>query len=1256
MDTRPQEKPRKKKRLLKIIAAVVIVCTGLLIGGYLLLTSQFFITSFVLPRLANAAGCEITAKTAYLSLLSSNLELTGVRLGPEKEPFVTGDIKGSFTLGEIISGNIKVDDVVLDNVTLNLRQDAKGKWIFPFRKKSAEQTTAVKPPEKKSDSGNAKKGGVTLDINNAKIKKLDVLLELAQGGSVPAKMTLQDISLDVPFLKTNKLSQFKLTGNLSAASGNNIKIDSAKLNIGGSILLPDNFIPETVNLQLSFSDFHGEVNQVKLDKNRITILLNAVNKNNTIDISNLMIRQINGGIRTNIKAEADIGLKPFSIKAAFKMHPVSDEFIGLLCNFIGGYNPGHAKLTCSGSVEYAKEQFSAKGDLFASRSGTAIIAGTPYELPDFDLQFKYDILSNLKKSDMLFNELDISLWQDRRKVLALSLPKDSTLTLDSNDSHKARPLNAHLIINQLNLKLAQLFIRPKTHFKINSGQLSSNLILGSDGMAENLSATGQINISEFSCTSDNFNLKPLDIVKELDFSLKKLRSFNARKLNIKVSRNQKLITELDASGSYIDLKKLNGLLRFKAGMQSNAIAALPLPDKAKQDLNKIEPFQLELHGDTIFDVKRKTALLKTPALVLNQSGSEKIKLYPEADIPINWSDPSKFKSNSYTFNLDISKLSLTQFNHYLKTAGANINQGELNSKLKINLSSLGKHLEPQGKISLSGMSFDAGGKRFNNLRLDQTLNIEIAEFKNVKIKRLTSELFSADIKALHLETSGEIDSSGDMQLKTYLDYLNQSFAELFIPGKLTSLGVSGSVSMQLNNATKALATSCKLNVIDLRTPDTSSPVAGTINFDLKHSADKLECKNAVIYLKANHQPMVQLQASVKTANDAAKTIYINLNSTCIDLKLIEALFASPESKPPPKAPDNKTSTGKTEYAKFDIGSKLLFVNADLRGITYGKNVNGAVLTKISGQGDTIKIVPLQILFNGKSLDINGIFKSTSNGIAYKIAGSGKQIELTPLFRAMIKGEFRNTEGFIDSLDFDVSGTGTKSPALWDNLNGTLKLNMSKLSIPNTLRDTYMGRLLFMPFDVLIQLEKLVPSLSTTKVNDSLDYAEDLFTGTRTIRFNSSEIALNSKDRLIHIDKCEFQGDFIRSLSFDGYFGLGSDKRMQLKSNMNINRIYLPVDISGSIENPKTDVVKIIPYFLKVNTLNILDPSNIPAIIKGTEKGVKGILDTLLPGSSNSQDEDNGQTQEQPSEQSQDTEKQKKSTNPISNIKNIIKSL
>jgi hypothetical protein len=99
-----------------------------------------------------------------------------------------------------------------------------------------------------------------------------------------------------------------------------------------------------------------------------------------------------------------------------------------------------------------------------------------------------------------------------------------------------------------------------------------------------------------------------------------------------------------------------------------------------------------------------------------------------------------------------------------------------------------------------------------------------------------------------------------------------------------------------------------------------------------------------------------------------------------------------------------------------------------------------------------------------------------------------------------------------------------------------------------------------------------------------------------------------------------------------------------------------VDISGSIENPKTDVVKIIPYFLKVNTLNILDPSNIPAIIKGTEKGVKGILDTLLPGSSNSQDEDNGQTQEQPSEQSQDTEKQKKSTNPISNIKNIIKSL
>jgi hypothetical protein len=83
----------------------------------------------------------------------------------------------------------------------------------------------------------------------------------------------------------------------------------------------------------------------------------------------------------------------------------------------------------------------------------------------------------------------------------------------------------------------------------------------------------------------------------------------------------------------------------------------------------------------------------------------------------------------------------------------------------------------------------------------------------------------------------------------------------------------------------------------------------------------------------------------------------------------------------------------------------------------------------------------------------------------------------------------------------------------------------------------------------------------------------------------------SKNKLIYVNQCEFKGDFITSLTFHGYAGFGSDQRLKINSVMNIDQLSLPVDIDGTVNNPKTDIKATIAMFMKNNTLNLLNAAN-----------------------------------------------------------------
>ncbi len=75
----------------------------------------------------------------------------------------------------------------------------------------------------------------------------------------------------------------------------------------------------------------------------------------------------------------------------------------------------------------------------------------------------------------------------------------------------------------------------------------------------------------------------------------------------------------------------------------------------------------------------------------------------------------------------------------------------------------------------------------------------------------------------------------------------------------------------------------------------------------------------------------------------------------------------------------------------------------------------------------------------------------------------------------------------------------------------------------------------------------------------------------------------------------FTGDLIRKLQLNG--NIGYDGELEIKSELNVSRIILPLNINGTMNFPLPDLRTLIPAFLKANAINVLNPENIEEAIK-----------------------------------------------------------
>lgn len=1210
-----------KKRILVILSVFMAFLFIIVIIAYLFATSSGFLTGIILPMLSGKTGIELSAERIDLSLTKSTIAVSNFRFGKPDSPLLTiKEFHGEYFLRSIMNGDIRVENAVFDGVLCNMRRDASGKWQLPF------------PSNKSSGGGNTDKVNtsstatkpqkITLNFKNIKLNNIDFNMVMDNTGTLPTTLTLKNFNLNIPEFKTASSSRLTLGGNIALLTGNNIAVSSSTLagNIG--LIMNESFLFDKFNIDINLTQISGHVNNVALDGNKLSLILSGSGDNNCIKVDQLKVQQIKGTeTRTNIEASSKIIISPLQIDANYKLMPVSEEIISIACDFIGGYNPGRAILNYSGKLNYSNGIMASNGLLKLERSGNAMIAGQPYALPPMNCSLNYNIGINFPGEKIAFNAFNLLIEEQRGNALQMQLMKQSEYCWSEHESgFNGTTPEINFRTNNFDLRLLQLLLPRGDNFKIISGKLNADLNMSLQ--AENtLAVDSKITINDFSAQCGELNLKDWGCVTQSQIKLSNFRTLHIENMLLHLFQSDNTVMKLKLNSEYQIKEKTLAVNYLISDFTPQSLRRLPWANQGIARtcaiLDTLPLIEARNEGEIKFDLKSLSLNVKKFVLSIIQNQRVPIIVAVKKPYQLEFGGSTSLFNRELSLNLCLDEIELLQLNQLLHESGIVFNSGILNGVFSVNAVDNFHQLKITGKTDVDKLGINVNQKSYMNIRAEQELDIELINFNLLKVNRHDVDMDVNGKKAIKFTNYCIYDFvAKEFDIKSSIHSLNRNVIDLIYQADITDIELDGSAHLAYHSSTNSFDVQALGNIKKLHSPHLNSPMTGLIAVDLSKNADKIILRKLELNADSNGQSIVNITGSGKTSGNDAPAI-VNLKSEKMDILLLHEIFKSRNTE----VGNNKTvqSTSKNsaneknlpdakKTVKFDFGNGAV-INFDFNNISYGKTIACSADGRINAIKNVIEFSPVNIIINNAPLNINGRFVSENNDLNYALNGKLTGMNINPLIQPFVSKNMRDIRGIVDLCEFNFTGNGLQSPDLWDNLAGTGKMVMKDISIPNEFEQTTVGRIIVFPVRVLAQLQKLnlAPS-SGTKTDNSFAYINDFYKSSKDIRFNTGILDITSKDKRIYVNQCEFKGDFITSLTFNGYAGFGSDQRLKINSVMNIDQLSLPVDIDGTVSNPQTDIKAAIAMFMKNNTLNLLNAANnVGGIL---EDGGKSIGDVL----------------------------------------------
>lgn len=1179
--------------------------------AFWLITSSWFITGVILPSVSSSIDLRISAGEADLSIFRSRLKAKKLVIGSDKNPLMkAGELDARFSLGDLLGGRLTFHDVLLDKAVITIAKDSNGKWTYdsPQETPSASQPATVKTEQEPAKTADSKPEKTFIDLKNIQIKDSSFTFDSGDKKS-PARMEFNNLNINLSELKNNKPGTMTIKTRVSVKSNSGITVKHGDWNATLTVALNDYMQPYQIKLDSNLDKLSGVINGVQINNSNLAMRIDGDGDEKGIVIKEFYLRELDGEyIKTNLELSSYISFNPFKIKGKIKIAPLSSEVSTVLWQFTRQINPGKVGASLISDFEYSGQGFSGSGVLKLTRRDDAIIGGKKYKLPDLSFRSKYDFSFDSVNSILRVTHMNTELNDRGKKVLSLYCDRPFTYSLGQRSFLQKKKPEIALELRNLDLTLIKLLQVPGDSFVIHKGQLHGDVACVVDPnrklrFGANIRADGL----DFQIGKDRF--KDMGFEQKIVGLVSRELFLALPKFDLNILSKQKNVLSFAGSGS-VDFKnsKAEFAMNMK-GLSKDELSSLPLPPETINGISritgKLSPFFLTaaLNGSIQLD-KGKVKLNPVNFNIVQQDKKVlNITVTPYDGLIENLTNNSKAV-------LTVSNLSTRQFKGLIEDE--TLAGGYLNGRIVADIKNDLKSITLDSSLTVDDLALLRMDRLFKNLRFNLGFNSSINNLDDIEIRQFVCGLRKDKKLILGLSGFGDLKmSKGVGKFELALNYLNHESINIITPGNLKHGILKGKLDADIKNHFEDVKIKSNISMRQLIGGSVNEAVDGDSAFDVMLTPDLFFCKKFTIDVSSKSGKIVSVDGSTTLPQGGRdKPVVIKLQSKIIDVDKIKKLFATKSvkhteavEKKPAEAPK------KVEPLEFDFGKKSYVLLVDLRGIKYSSVLTAHLSSEITGEKRHLSVKRLEIAGNEDKLNFQGDFFSTPKGIKYDIGLKSDRFNLSPVFKTFLRNDLKKMQGTLKDVNIELKGTGLQPPALWDNMRGFVMSDFENVKIPNSLSKTTMGKILLLPFEILVNIQKMVPGKVVKAMGAAAQYVIDFQQDMKVLNFTDGKMRLEADDGIIQVIDFHLNGKIVSILSFIGKFGLGTRQVLDMKSQLNINKISLPVEISGTVDKPEINYRATTLKFMTENTFTILDTTG--EILEKGGSDAKKILDRIF---------------------------------------------
>ncbi|NLK83521.1 MAG: hypothetical protein GX280_05490 [Lentisphaerae bacterium] len=522
--------------------------------------------------------------------------------------------------------------------------------------------------------------------------------------------------------------------------------------------------------------------------------------------------------------------------------------------------------------------------------------------------------------------------------------------------------------------------------------------------------------------------------------------------------------------------------------------------------------------------------------------------------------------------IQINRLPLTELNAFYPTEKFCFTDGTMDAQIHGLFAKFGRSVELSGILQQRDNEFRINDKPvWHPVNAKTAFAILLENFQHINIKNVHSTIddkinlelsrSNFDLPFENAVINGRIAGLKTEFIEPLYPWLNAIDATVSADIAMSSSGTPSRFACDSQFKISGFKRFGAANGIDgngtvnfIRTPETVSS-QGKLNLDrmldLKWNGSRHEKDPAAIDITVAQLDLELLQNFLKTNNPVQES-----------------------PLPPPPEP------------VYDFSNTPFNINLQMNGITYSELNKLNLNARVAGTGKRVVIEPIALNINNTPIQLRGETISEADGIRWQLSGTFSELDLDPLTTPFFEGDYKNIAGIAENARFNISGHGVRFPRFWDNLEGEWLASYRNVVIPNEFQQTVLGRIFFLPFQLIGELKTAVFGVPSTNQRLKNIFSR-VVQSRKNVEFSHGIINASASDGRINLDKVLFTGDFVKELKFDGYLGFGSDQRMLVHSRINLEETILPLTIRGTVYHPEPDYAKAIVQFTAINTGSLL---------------------------------------------------------------------